>query len=152
MNSKGSRVILILVVGLTAFSSAMKELNEVRQFGLQLNQFVAEWSEKLAPAEIPPPVLAKVEDETTYIEEPDAAPPAVKQTKSCKFETLKAKKARQHDVDPVQFEVRVPAVYDFSTSSSSFKFRTHKFNFKISPRDREMLKTLNRSINLRIAS
>lgn len=63
MNSKGSRVILILVVALTAFSSAMKELNEVRQFGLQLNQFVAEWSEKLAPApaDIPEPVLARVE-------------------------------------------------------------------------------------------
>jgi hypothetical protein len=30
MNSKGNRVILILVVGLAAFSSAMKEQNEVR--------------------------------------------------------------------------------------------------------------------------
>jgi hypothetical protein len=33
------------------------------------------------------------------------------------------------------------------------KFKTRSFSFdKISPRDREMLNTLNRSINLRIAS
>src|SRR5215470_14466923 len=95
MNSKGSRVILILLVSLAAFSSAVKELNEVRQFGLQLNEFVAEWSEKLAPADIPAPVLARVEtchskqsepaaelpwlqhvaqaDETTDIEEPETS-------------------------------------------------------------------------------
>jgi len=183
MNSKGSRVILVLVVGLTAFSSAMKELNEIRQFGLELNQFVADWSEKLAPAEIPAPVLPKVEtceskqsdpavelpwlnhvaqaDETADIEESEAAPPVVQQPSNSKV--VKVKKARHHNVDPVQFEVRilndhdgeqgVPAAYGFPMPSSSFKFKTRKFNFiKINPRDREMLKTLNRSINQRIAS
>jgi len=184
MNSKGNRVILILVVGLAAFSSAMKELNEVRKFGLEVTQFVAQWSEKLAPAEIPAaPVVAKVQtcqskhsevsvelpwmennvaqqDETADIEEPEAPAPVVKREKAAK-----AKKAHRVDVDPKQFEVRilndhdgdqnVPAVYEFQQppSASTFKFRTHKFNFnKLSPRDREILKTLNRSINLRIAS
>jgi hypothetical protein len=185
MNSKGSRVVLILVVGLTAFSSAMKELNQIRQFGLELNQFVAEWSEKLAPAEISAPVLARVEtcqskqsipvvelpwldhvaqtDETADIEEPEVAAPIVKRDKSSKVETLKVKKAHHVDVDPVNFEVRtlndqdgdqdVPAVFEFHRSSSSFKFKSDKHGFiRISPRDREMLKTLNRSLNLRIAS
>jgi hypothetical protein len=192
MNSKGSRIILVLVVGLTAFSSAMKELNQIRQFGLELNQFVAEWSEKLTPAEIPAPapapVVAKVEtcqgkqskpivelpwldhvaqtDETADIEELKMAPPPIaKRNQSTKVETLKVNKAHQFDVDPVKFEVRilndqdgeqhVPAVSDFAMPPSSFKFKTHKYNFifnKVSPRDREMLKTLNRSISLRIAS
>ena len=186
MNSKGSRIILILVVGLTAFSSAMKELNQIREFGLEVNQFVAEWSEKLAPAEIPAPVLAKVEsckmkqsvpavelpwlnhiaqtDETADVEvteAPEATPPVTKRT------ATKAKRERLVKVDPVQFEVRilndqdgaqevpaVPVTSDFPVPPMTFKFKNHKqgFNFRINPRDREMLKTLNRSINLRVAS
>jgi len=180
MNSKGSRVILILVVSLAAFSSAIKELNEVRQFGLQLNEFVAEWSDKLAPADIPAPVLAKVEtchskqsepavelpwlqhvaqaDETTDIEEPETpATSVVTRTPAGKTETPKVKKTCRRDIDPVQFEVKildnqdVPAAFEFQQSGFKFKTRKHSF-IKISPRDREMLKTLNRSINLRIAS
>jgi hypothetical protein len=182
MNSKGNKVILILVVGLAAFSSAMKELNEVRKFGLEVNQFVAQWSEKLTPAEIPAvPMVAKVQtceskhsevavelpwmenvaqqDEIGDIEEPEAPALVVKREKA-----TKVKKAHRADVDPKQFEVRilndhgdpdVPAVFEFQQppSASTLRFRTHKFNFnKLSPRDREMLKTLNRSINLRIAS
>jgi len=188
MNGKGYKVVLILVVGLTAFSSAMKELSQIREFGLEVNQFVAEWSEKLAPAEIPssiPPVtvarlgtcagkqsepavelpwldhvverVAETE-ETADIEEPEAAPPVEKRTR--------IKKARPVNVDPVQFAVRilndevgeqdvpaVPAVSEFSFPSSAFKFKSRKHNFiKINPRDREMLKTLSRGINLRVAS
>ncbi len=173
MNSKGSRVILILVVSLTAFTSAMKELNEIRQFGLEVNQFVAEWSDKLAPAEIPAPVLAKVETCQSKQSIPVVELPwlnhvaradytaDIAQPRS-KVETVKVKTARRHVVDPVQFEVRfmndhdgdqdVPAINDFPVPSSYFKVRTHKFNFKLNPRDREILKTLNRSINLRSAS
>ena len=185
MNGKGYKAILILVVGLTAFSSASNELNQIREFGAEANQFVAEWSDKLVPAEVPsavpPVVIAKLDkcqskvsepdvelpwlehvadtDETTDTQEPEAAPPAIKQTR--------AKRERQGKIDPVQFEVRilndragepevpaVPTVSDFPVPSSTFKFKANKqgFNFyRISPRDREMLKTLNRSINLRIA-
>lgn len=66
---KSYRVILLLVVGLAAFSSAMKELNQVHEFTLQTSSLIAQLSEAIAPAEkretlvqgdtcekIPPPV------------------------------------------------------------------------------------------------
>jgi hypothetical protein len=171
MNSKGNRVILILVVGLASFTSAMRELNQLRQFGMEANQFIAEWSERLTPAEIPAPVMAKVQTCQSKQSEPSVELPwldnsvaqedeiAVKRIKPAKV-----KKARRIDVDPKQFEVRifndqnsereVPAVFEFQQPlSSSFKFKSRKpGSFRISPRDREILKTLNRSINLRITS
>lgn len=65
-DKKSYRVILLLVVGLTAFSSAMKELNYLREFTREASGLVASWShimqpgvqpgspvEKLAPVEIP---------------------------------------------------------------------------------------------------
>ena len=183
MNSKGNRVILILVVGLASFTSAMRELNQLRQFGMEANHFIAQWTEKLTPAEIPAQVVARVEtceikqsapavelpwldnsvaqeDEIADIEEPEAAPPPVVKPHK---PAAKVKKARRVDVDPKEFEVRifneqdVPAVFEFQQppSASSFKFKSrkqHGSSFRISPRDREILKTLNRSINLRIAS
>lgn len=185
MNGKGYKVILILVVGLTAFSSAMKELNQMRQLSLEVNQLVAEWSAKLMPAEVQPPPAPMVArlttceskqsepmvelpwvehaaeaNETTDVDETEAAAPVTKRA------TNRAKRERPVKVDPVQFEVRimndqvgaqelpaVPVISDFPVSSTTFKFKTHKqsFNFKINPRDREILKTLNRSINLRTA-
>ena len=183
MNSKGNRVILILVVGLASFTSAMRELNQLRQFGMEANHFIAQLTEKLTPAEVPAQVVARVEtceskqsepavelpwldnsvaqeDEIADIEEPEAAPPppAVKPHKA----TAKVKKVRRADVDPKEFEVRIfndedtPAVFEFQqppfVSSFKFKSRKHGSSFRISPRDREMLKSLNRSINLRIAS
>ncbi|HEU4713118.1 MAG TPA: hypothetical protein VFS76_16220 [Pyrinomonadaceae bacterium] len=59
---KKYRVILLLVVGLTAFSSAMKELNQLREFTRDASNTVVSWShalqatepvEKLAPVEVP---------------------------------------------------------------------------------------------------
>ena len=188
MNGKGYKAILILVVGLTAFSSAVKELNQIREFGAVANQFVAEWSAKLTPVEVspvavPPVVVAKLQrcgnkqsepsvelpwlqrvadaDETTDIEAVDVTPAIAKQN------TTRAKRERRGNVDPSQLVVRilndqvgelempaVPAIAEFPVPAAAFKFkgRRHDFNVKISPRDREMLKTLNRSINLRIAS
>jgi hypothetical protein len=61
-DKKSYRVILLLVVGLTAFSSAMKELNQVREFTRETSDLVASWSnmltpshpaEKLAPVDVP---------------------------------------------------------------------------------------------------
>jgi hypothetical protein len=180
MNSKGNSVILILVVGLASFTSAMRELNQLRQFGMEANHFIAQWTEKLMPADVPPVVLARVEkcerkqsepavelpwlynsvaqeDEIADIEEPEAAPPVMQRPKAAKV-----RKPRRVDVDPKQFEVRifndqdVPTVFEFQQqpawSSFKFKSRKHGSSFRISPRDREILKTLNRSINLRIAS
>jgi hypothetical protein len=47
---KSYPVILLLVVGLAAFSSAMKELNQVRELSLQTSQLMAEWKDTIAPA------------------------------------------------------------------------------------------------------
>lgn len=49
----GYKVILLLVVGLTAFSSAMNELNQLQQFALDASRVVAQLSDKFAPAQIP---------------------------------------------------------------------------------------------------
>src|SRR5215211_6041871 len=57
----GYRVILLLVVGLTAFSSAMKELNQVQQLSLEASRLIAQWSDKIVPAEVPPETVAKLE-------------------------------------------------------------------------------------------
>jgi hypothetical protein len=163
MNSKGNRAILILVVGLASLTSAMRELNQVRQFGLEASQFVAQWSEKLTTDEVPPVALAKLNSCERKQSEPAVELPWLDNEPPSKPEPVKVKKVRRVNVDPTQLEVRImndhdgeqdlPAVYEFPLPSSTFKFRTRKFNFnKISPRDRELLKTLNRSINLRIAS
>ena len=49
----GYKVILLLVVGLTAFSSAMKELNQLQQFTLDASRLIAQFSDNFAPAQIP---------------------------------------------------------------------------------------------------
>jgi hypothetical protein len=69
---------------------------------------------------------------------------------------------RQFDFDPTQFEFRVASDNNDETGDpipvqlpvTMFKAKNRKHNvIRINPRDREMiLKTLNRSINLRIAS
>ena len=44
MNDKASyRIILLLVVGLTAFSSAMKELNQIQELSLDASRLMAQW-------------------------------------------------------------------------------------------------------------
>jgi hypothetical protein len=49
-DNKSYRVILLLVVGLAAFSSAMKELNQVREFTREARNLVASWSKAVEPA------------------------------------------------------------------------------------------------------
>ena len=43
------RVILVLIVGLAAFSSAMKELNEFQALTTEAGQFIAEWAGVVVP-------------------------------------------------------------------------------------------------------
>ena len=191
MNDKPSyRIILLLVVGLTAFSSAMKELNQIQQLSLDASRLMAQWSGTIVPVEVPqtppPPMTVQIvksescelkqstpsvelpwlthvaQAETNEIEEPEA-PPVVKRSND-----VKVKKVRRHELDPVQFQVRIPSVHEAdaeafevtvpevpvtSFAATPFKFKTRKNgSFRINTRDREMLlKTLNRSINLRIA-
>lgn len=194
----GYRILLLLVVGLTAFSSAMKELNQVQQLSLDASNLVAQLTAKLTPTEIPlPPVetplLVKAEscesqqsepsvelpwldevaqEEACDIEAPPAprAPAVAKKSSNHKDVVAKLNNLRRLQIDPVQFEVRISRDHDADadevisvpvvtvpdvTAPAGFEFkaRTRKHNtFRLSPRDREMLKTLNRSINLRIAS
>ena len=54
------RVILLLVVALAAFSSAMKELNQIQQLALDASGLIAQWSNRVAPTEVQPAIV-KVE-------------------------------------------------------------------------------------------
>jgi hypothetical protein len=188
-----NRVIILLVVGLVAFSSAMKELNQLQQFTLDTGRLIAQWSEKVAPAEVPHttevqqtvvkldsceikqsapsvelPWLAHSDQKTSP--KPRAVVPRPSQIidfnkdlpEPGAIEIARLKKLPQIDIDPVRFEVRIPMDHDGDaanvlTSESSltmFKTKTRKArDFRINTRDREiLLKTLNRSINLRSAS
>lgn len=49
----GYKVILLLVVGLAAFSSAMKELNQLQQFTLEGSRVMAQLAETFAPEQAP---------------------------------------------------------------------------------------------------
>jgi len=190
----GYLVILLLVVGLTAFSHSMKELTEIHQLTVDASRLVAQWSGNFTPAEIPQTVvkIEKIEKlescesskqsapsvELPWLDETPAVPSAVapprnRQLKTDKIEQrvipmpgeaeiAKLRKLQHIDVNADAFEVRMPSV-QFSEADgsgaadfSSFTFRAKARKagaVKLNPRDREMiLKTLNRSINLRIAS
>lgn len=58
-------MLLLLVVGMTAFSSAMKELNQLQQFALGASDLIAEWSDKFYPVQEVPPVPQTTEIQTT---------------------------------------------------------------------------------------
>ena len=182
----GYKVILLLVVGLAAFSSAMKELNQLQQFTLDASRLIAQWSDKFAPRQIPQTTEIQhtaIKVETCELKQsvptvelpwlthtvPSAVVPRPSQIVTIKHnfpkpapvQIAKLKKLPQIDIDPVQFEVRITgdhAELDVPVNSdlpfTMFKTRTRKQrDHRINTRDREMLlKTLNRSINLRFAS
>jgi hypothetical protein len=68
---KSYRVILLLIVGLAAFSSAMKELNLLREFSRDTNNLVASWSNMVAPEApqvvVPVPVEAPAPTEKVEV-------------------------------------------------------------------------------------
>jgi hypothetical protein len=157
-------VILLLVVGLTAFSHSMKELTEIQQLTLDASRLVAQWSGNVTPAEIPQ--IPQAAQTVVRIEKHEScasvvAPGHTQAPKIRKIERpaqiAKLKKLQRIDSNADAFEVRVPAA-QLSDSDEfpafTFKTKTRKPGaLRINPRDREMLlKTLNRSINLRIAS
>jgi hypothetical protein len=81
--------------------------------------------------------------------------------KANEFQIARLNKVRQFDFDPTHFEFRVTSDDDELSnpipaplSLTMFKAKNRKHNvIKLNPRDREiLLKTLNRSINLRTAS
>lgn len=162
----GYLVILLLVVGLTAFSHSMKELTEIQQLTLDASRLVAQWSGNVTPAEIPQiPQVAQVSSPVVKIERHESCESRLlAQAVESKIQRIerpaavaKLKKLRRVDIAADALEVRVPAVQlpdSDEFPAFTFKTKTRKPGaFRINPRDREMLlKTLNRSINLRIAS
>ena len=61
------KVVLLLVVGLTAFSSGMKELKQLHQFTLDTGRLIAHWSGKFYPSQEVPPVPQTIEIQQTAI-------------------------------------------------------------------------------------
>lgn len=184
----GYRVILLLVVGLAAFSSAMKELNQVQQLSLEVGQLMAQWSDKIAPAQIPQTAFKQTAAKLETCESKQSAPSVelpwidsvarekttelsavaprqpelVHPAKPSGVQIVRLKKQRRIDIDPVQLEVRISTDHDAEPDEEAipsvlplnlFKAKSRKHGaIRINPRDREMLlKTVNRSINLRIA-
>jgi hypothetical protein len=189
--NSGYLVILLLVVGLTAFSHSMKELTEIHQLTVDASRLVAQWSGNIAPAEVAQTIIKieKIESceskqsapavELPWITEapelqtvPSTVTPGrIQQLKTQKVtrpviseaQIAKLKKLPHLNIDADEFEVRIPNVQIPETVEPGSMPEMPEFTFrakarkhgasKINPRDREMiLKMLNRSINLRIAS
>jgi hypothetical protein len=158
----GYLVILLLLVGLTAFSHSMKELTEIQQLTLDASRLVAQWSGNVTPVEIPqvPQVaqtVVRIERHESCESRQSAQAVEPKIQRIERPAIAQFKKPRRVDIDADAFEVRVPAVQlpdSDEFPAFTFKTKTRKPGaFRINPRDREiLLKTLNRSINLRIAS
>lgn len=189
----GYLVIVLLVVGLTAFSHSMKELTEIHQLTLDAGRLLAQWSGNVTPAEVPQTIvkIEKLEscetkqsapsvelpwlNETPNVPEREAVapgrsrqiriqrinPPVI--TLPSEADIARLKHLPRMEINTDEFEVRVPADAQNVDSDeavpaelplSTFKAKARKHGvIRINPRDREMiLKTLNRSINLRIAS
>ena len=187
------RVILLLVVALAAFSSAMKELNQIQQLALDTSGLMAQWSNKVAPTEAQPAIvkvqtcemkqsapavelpwlaesrpaaseemsaLNAMESEPVEIEK-TTRPVIARRARPSTSPLAAFKKLHIVNIDPVQFEIRIPSAQDSDENEAVvsefppalFKAKTRKHSIiRISSRDREMLLKLNRSINLRIAS
>jgi hypothetical protein len=183
-------VILLLVVGLTAFSHSMKQFTQIHQLPLDASRLVAQWSGNVTPAEIPHTIvkIEKLESceskqsapavELPWVSETPTVPSVVapgrrQQIKIQRIarpvipspseaEIAKLKKLNRIDIDADAFEVRIPSVQVPETGETgtsgfpefTFRAKTRKHGaIRFNPRDREMfLKSLNRSINLRIAS
>jgi hypothetical protein len=185
----GFLVILLLLVGLTAFSHTMKELTDFHHLTLDASRVMAQWSGNVPPAEVPPVQVARIERiekiqscesqhsvalvELPSLTEPSAAAPG--RTREIKIQRVTrpvnvtpgdseiAKKLQRIDINADEFEVRIPSVQfpeagelpaptDIPAFTFKAKARKHG-TIRFNSRDREiLLKTLNRSINLRIAS
>jgi len=175
------KVILLLAVGLTAFSSAMKELNQIQQIALDASRLAGQLAENIAPNPIPPQTselpnaVVKVEVEPARTCEIKQSLPAVELPWLEQDKTPRAVVPRPSQVidlakvdRPVnramaklkklpQFDID-PVAFEFTIPSDHdadavFKINTRRHDaFRINPRDRDVFKILNRSFYLRIAS
>ena len=186
MNSAGNNkktgylVIALLLVGLTAYSNAVKELTEIQRLTAGASQFIAQWSTETVPAEIPripqtetlqtvvkldtcqsklPAVAVNVAEPVRLQEKIEKRTTRVKPTTD---QIAKAKKATRFDFDAADFAFQMSTdqlpepteatAVELPLSMLKARSRKHNNVIRLNPRDREtLLKTLNRSINLRIA-
>jgi hypothetical protein len=194
---KSYRVILLLVVGLTAFSSAMKELNLLREFSRDTSDMVASWSravtpqappEIVVPAEIPPvpetveicesshsepaepvelgggvaPVRVKIKEVgKTFVAERSTrrgtqAVATLRSHRSADIDLMELRKQVRRAADlkvmiladsDGEAEFAVPANFEFKVP----KVKTWDRQIIVKPEQRDILKTLNRTFNLRSA-
>lgn len=197
---KSYRVILLIAVGLTAFSSAMKELNLLREFSRDTSDMVASWSKALTPetpkvvvpVEVPVPVekveVCESSHKVNEVEPVDqvelgggVARPEVKIKEVGK--TFVAERSRRRnteavatlranrsaDIELLDLRKQIPREADLKVMimadsdregefafPSSFEFKVPKVknlnrHIIIKPEERDVLKSLNRSLNLRSA-
>ena len=204
---KSYRVVLLLVVGLTAFSSAMKELNLLREFSRDTSDLVASWSKAVSPETPPVPQAPQVPDDVP----PVPVQPVVEEVEICDNshslpevesvdrlksggevaqaevkikevgKTVVAERSRHRNVPavatfrgnrsagielielrrqvPRESDLRVMIMADSDGEvripvPSDFEFKVPKvktYRQVIKPEERELLKSLNRSFNLRSA-
>ena len=200
---KSYRIFLLIIVGLTAFSSAMKELNLLREFTRDTGNLVASWTQTVAPeappvavpAEVPPPVEKVEVCESNHKHDTWRAVEPVEQEQlggsvaqaEVKIKevgkTFVAERSRRRDtqavatlranrsaaIDVLKLRKQIPREADLkvmimadSDNEADFAFPSN-FEFKvpkvktlnrhvtIKPEEREVLRTLNRSLNLRSA-
>ena len=188
---KSYRVILLLVVGLAAFSSAMKELNQVHELTLQTSSLVAQWTDALVPAEhreilarvetcddkqlrvppAPPALPAPVAVPPVDVEVPDVVapeitapalvPPTPPRVPSVPAAKPKRAVRQSHDSAEVRVLLSTDDLVDKSLRDSleadvtlkALKAKNRRHQIFVSPDGKDIiLKSLNRSINLRSAS
>jgi hypothetical protein len=168
MNSTGQNnektgylVIVLLVVGLTAFSNSMKELAQIHELTVDAGRLIAQWSNDIAPAEIPqipaipqvpetlqaPQVVARINRCQSKQSAPSVELPWLSHEQESASEPAPTQKRTVEKVE--RRVVRIgPSEDDFARLN-----KLRRLEIKFNARDREiLLKTLNRSISLRIAS
>ena len=192
---KSYRVILLLIVGLAAFSSAMKELNQVHELTLQTGQLIARWTDTLPghqnemlvkvetcdskilpplppmpalPAVPPVPAIPEVpavpEVPDVDIVVPDSSPAAPSAPEAPRAKPRRVVRVQRDaatvsaHADEVKVFVSTEALtekalkdaFGFDFNQKALKAKNHRRQITISPDGRDViLKTLNRSINLR---
>ena len=178
------RVVLLLFVGLVAFSSAMKELNQVRQLTTQANALIAHWEDRFAPADryeilaqvqtcertkivvppvppVPVPAVPAVEPPAVEIAVPAVAPPTPPRAPVAP--TAKPRRVVRPTQDDAEVRVLMSTdelvekslrdALEADVALKALKAKNRRHQIFITPDGKDLiLKSLNRSINLRSAS
>ena len=182
-NEKRSyRVVLLLFAGLVAFSSAMKELNQVHQLTLQTSGLIAHWADAIAPAEqfailaqvetceqtknrvapVPlPPAVAPVEPPAPQIAVPALVPPTPSRAPVAPAAKPRRVVRPSHDDAEVRVLLSTDDLVEKSLRDAlqaevtlkALKAKNRRHQIFITPDGKDvLLKSLNRGINLRSAS